>query len=168
MRCSITAAAFAVLSLVSWNHNRVGQSWPPVHNSAVQCGTIALQLFQQPLCQHCFQPLGPGSAASTTPLTIRFTSFAGGGENFAAACLIAAHCIFIRNLLFICVDSNQRCSVFCGARTLVCSICRAARILHESILSKARIVSAFSVVLCCTVCAPSPREDLTRRQIAHV
>ena len=54
------------------------------------------------------QPLGPGSAASTTPLAIRFTSFAGGGENFTAACLIAAHCILDpRNLPFVCVDSNQ-------------------------------------------------------------
>ena len=43
-----------------------------------ECPVAALSAFRQ--------PLGPGSAASTTPLAIRLISFAGGGENFVAVC----------------------------------------------------------------------------------
>ena len=52
---------------------------------AVLCGTVAV--VQMPIhsiaaVSALRQPLGPGSAASTTPLTTRFTNFAGGGVNF--------------------------------------------------------------------------------------
>ena len=71
------------------------------------------------------QPLEPASAASTTPLAIRFTSFTGGAENFTAACLIAAHYILIRAISCSSVSTatSERTSaavcVFCGALVLV-------------------------------------------------
>ena len=100
------------------------------------------------------QLVGPGSAA---PLTMRFTSFAGRGENFTAACLIAAHYILIRAISWSSVSTaTYECTsatvcTFGGARVFAWRVCKAARMLQESILSEARIVSAFSVVLCCKV-----------------
>ena len=71
------------------------------------------------------QPLGPGSAATTTPLATRFTNFAGGSANFAAACLIAAHCVLILTISCSSVsteysESNSAAvGMFCGAHVLV-------------------------------------------------
>ena len=113
------------------------------------------------------QPRGPGSAASTTLLAIRFTNFAGGGVSFAAACLTAAHCILsaksrVRQYQQQPMSVPQQRFACSAARTLVCRICKAVRMLHESILSGARIVSAFSVVLGCRVCVPSPRASTSK------
>ena len=69
-------------------------------------------------------PLGPRSPASTTLLAIRFTSFAGGAENFAAACLIATHCVLIRT---ISCASVSAATSDCTAAA-VCMIC-CARVL---------------------------------------
>ena len=44
-----------------------------------ECPVAALSAFRQ--------PLGPGSAASTTPLAIRLISFAGGGRKFRCGLL---------------------------------------------------------------------------------
>ena len=66
-----------------------------VQSFAVWCGTTAC--VHVPIhsrnTANCW-----GSAASTTPLAMRFTSFAGGGENFTAACLIVAQCKAARML----------------------------------------------------------------------
>ena len=57
-----------------------------------------------------------------TPLAMRFTSFAGGGESFIAACLIAAHCALIRAVSSPSVSTaTSECisaavCKFCGAR----------------------------------------------------
>ena len=60
---------------------------------------------------------------------------------------------------------------------LLWRICKTARMLQGSILSEARIVSAFSVVLCSRVCVPSPRASTlqdsksrtyTRKSSIHV
>ena len=73
-----------------------------------------------PRCQRCANHWDPVRNASTTPLAIRFTNFAGGGENFDAACLIAAHCIFIRTMSCSSVSTaTSECTsaavcMFCG------------------------------------------------------
>ena len=118
------------------------------------------------------QPLRPGSAASRA---IRFTKFAGGGVNFAAACLTAAHCMLIRVISCSSASTATRegtsaaVCVFCGARTLVYKICNAARMLQESILSEARIVSPLQ---CCAplqgVRAITARVNFKGQQIAHM
>ena len=118
------------------------------------------------------QPLRPGSAASRA---IRFTNFAGGGVNFAAACLTAAHCMLIRVISCSSVSTatsegtSAAVCVFCGARTLVYKICNAARMLQESILSEARIVSPLQ---CCAplqgVRAITARVNFKGQQIAHM
>ena len=119
------------------------------------------QSGQQPRCQRCAIRWDPVRPPAQHLLAIRFTSF-------AAACLIAAHCIFIRAISCSSASTatSERTSaavcVFCGARTLVCRICKAARMLHESILSEVCIVSAFSVVLCCRVCVPKPRASTSQ------
>ena len=173
-------------ALVSWDQNQVGQIVAAVHGFAVQCGTIAL--VQVPIHSRNSTPsaldiaamsalrqqLGPGSAASTTLLAIRFTNFASGGVNFAAACLTAAHCILIHAISCSIVSTaTTECTSaavrkFCGACALVCSICKAARMLHKSVLSEARIVWLQCRALLQSARAISTRINLTRQQIAHV
>ena len=72
-----------------------------VHSFAVQCGTIALvqvpnrsrntagpnSVIPIAAMSALRQPQSPGSAASTTPLAIRFTNFAGGGREFPSSLL---------------------------------------------------------------------------------
>ena len=145
----------------------IGAIVATVHSLALLCGAIAP--VQAPIRSRntagppsnfpiaamsaFLHPLGPGSAVS-----IRFTNFAGGSVNFAAACLTAAHCILIRRISCSSESTatSERTSVavclFCGARAPVCKICSAARMLQETILSEAHVVFAFSVVLCCRVC----------------
>ena len=99
------------------------------------------------------QLLEPGSAASATLLAMSFTNFAGGSESFTAANVIAAHRILIRAISCSSVSTatsewtSPAVCMFCGARVFVWRICKVARMLQGSILSEARIVSAFSVVL---------------------
>ena len=106
-----------------------------VHSLAVLCGTIAR--VQVPIHSRntpvppsdlpiaamsaFLHPLGPGSAASTTPLAILLTSFASGGANFAAAGLTAAHCILIFNVLVVNIHSNQRMYHSCCLPVLRCA-----------------------------------------------
>ena len=68
------------------------------------------QTVRSPQCQRCGKPLGPGSAASTTPLAIRFTNFAGGVVNFAAAYTAAGS--------GACALALRRIRWRCGARLL--------------------------------------------------
>ena len=78
-----------------------------------------------------------------------------------------------RNLSFACVDSNQRVDLSSSLYVRRCScvfvwrICDAAPMLQESTSSEARIVSAFSVVLCCKVRVPSPRASSSRANISR-
>ena len=157
------AAAFAALALVSWDRSPMGPWKPPSIVSLCSVGPlpesrclstcetqlVLNQTVQQPRCQHCF------------------TNFAGVVVNLAVACLTAARCIWIRAIScssWSTATSSAAVCVFCCARTLVCRICNAARMLQESILSEARIVSAFGVVLCCRFCVPSPRARLQQLQ----
>ena len=82
-------------SWLSFTASLSGVGLPPVSTcpSILAAQPALHQSVQWPQCR---QPLGPGSAASTTPLAMRLTSFAGGGEHFVAVCFSAAHCILIR------------------------------------------------------------------------
>ena len=88
--------------------------------------------------------------------------------------LVAAHCILIRAISrsSVLTATSERTSaavcMFGGARVFVCSICKAARMLWESIWSEARIVSAFSVVLCCKVWGAISARNLTCQHITHI
>ena len=63
-------------------------------------------------------------------------------------------------------SGGQELNLGC-ARVSVWRICKAARMLQESILSEARIVSAFSVVLCSKVWVPSPRASTSRANMSR-
>ena len=93
-----------------------------VHSFAVQCGTIARvhvpihsrnaagprSNLSMAAMSAWRQPLGPGMAASTTPLAIRFTNFSGGSANFAVPCF--DRCTLHscpRNLVLVSFNSNQ-------------------------------------------------------------
>ena len=146
---------------------------PAVRSFAVQYGTTArvqVPIHSRNTAGHTLRPSNSRNA-SIAPTT---ESWLGrqhnspghslhqlrwcGGVNFAAACLTAAHYLSFSAQSRVRQYQQQPVSVFCDTRTLVCRICKAARMLQESILSEARIVSAFSVVLCCRVCVPSPRQ----------
>ena len=92
-------------AVVAAVHSFVGQCGTnvlvqmPIHSRNTAGTPSALPIAAMPALR---QPLGPGSATSTTPLAIRFTNFAG---------LTAAHCSFIR------ACTSAAVCVFCGART---------------------------------------------------
>ena len=124
-------AAFAALALVSWYHNQVEQPWPPSTVSLCSEGPlpesrclstrvtplILPQTVQWPQCQHCASHCDLVRLPARH-LAIRFTSFAGGSENFTAACLTAAHCILIRAISCSSVSSVPQ-------RRFACSVVRA-------------------------------------------
>ena len=114
-------------------HSFTQHSWSPLRASNGRDVFVSPSAGARLCCQH-------------NTLAIRFTNFAGGGVNFAAACLTTTHCIFISAISCSSVSTaTSECTsaavcMFGGARVLVWRICRTARMLQ---------VSAFSVVLCC-------------------
>ena len=154
-------------SCLVWNHSLrphahpfTQHGWSPLRASNGRDVCLPPTAGARLRCQH-------------NTLAMRFTSFAGGDENFIAACLIVAHCILIRAVSCSSVSTaTSECTspavcMFGGARVFVRRIGRAARMLQESILSEARIVSAFSAVLCCKVWVPSPRASASRANISR-
>ena len=156
--------------LLGWDHRLSPSTDPVAQHLQSTIGASIRRIVSIPLATGAqFRPPAHLSFA------MRLTSFARGGENVNAACLIAAHCALIRvnSCASASTATSELTSVavwkFCGARVLVCKICTVAPMLHESIWSEARVVSALcGCVLLQSACAIPACVRLVGQQIAHV
>ena len=133
-----TAAAFAALALVSWDHNQVGQFWQPsiaslcsaeplpwsrCLSTGVTTAGCRFSSSNRPQCQHCDNHWVLAQPPAQLPLAIRVTNFASGRRAFRSSlldrctvvCLIRAiSCSSVSTATSECTSAAV--CVFCGAR----------------------------------------------------
>ena len=119
------------------------------------------------LCPHCAVHLAQVQLNVKHPMAMRLTKLASGGKNLVPACLIAAQCalIWATSCASVSTATSGRISAaicnFCGAQVLVCSICRAAVMLHATLCEALVLPSVWCYTETCA-CHPSVHQQLSR------